>query len=109
MARFHGKVGYGRQIEKSPGSGVWIDEITEFPYQGEVIRNTRSIERGEKVNDDISVNNSISIVADQYAIDNSSNIKYVEWMGGLWAVTSIEFKPPRLILNLGSVYNGPTP
>jgi hypothetical protein len=109
MARFHGEVGYGQSKETSPGSGVWVNEIEEFPYFGDVVRNTRKLESGESLNDDITVANSISIVADQYAIDHFFNIKYVRWTGVLWTVTTVEVRSPRLILSLGGVYNGPTP
>lgn len=108
MARFHGEVGYGKSVEEPADSGIWVDKIEEFPYTGDVIRNTRNLESGEKLNDDISLTNSISIVADQYAIDHFFNIKYVRWAGALWTVTSVEVRSPRLILSLGSVYNGPT-
>ena len=109
MARFNGEVGYGNSEENPPASGIWVDQITEFPYTGDVVRNTRKLENGESLNNDISVGNSISIVADQYAIDHFFKIKYVRWMGVLWTVTSVEVRSPRLILSLGSVYNGPTP
>jgi hypothetical protein len=109
MARYHGVVGYGESVEDPPGSGVYVDLITEFPYTGDVIRNTRKLENGKSVNDDISVGNSISIVADQYAIEHFFNIRYVDWAGSLWTVTNVEVQRPRLILSLGRVYNGPTP
>jgi len=107
MARFHGEVGYGKSVESPPDSGKWIDEITEKAYTGDVIRNTRSLEAsGEKLNDDISLGNSISVVADQYAIENYAFIKYVRWDGVLWRVTNVEVRRPRLILSFGGVYNG---
>ena len=109
MAKFYGEVGYGEAIEDPTGSGVWIDRISECLYFGDVIRNTRNLESGEAINNDISVGNSISIVADQFAINHFFKIKYVRWAGILWTVTSVEVKSPRLILSLGSVYNGPTP
>ena len=109
MARFYGVVGYAVDtVETPPESGVWVDEIIEFPYQGDVVRNSRVTASNEKVNDDISVSNSISIVADQYAIDHFFKIKYVKWEGVLWTVTTVEVRTPRLILEIGSVYNGPT-
>ena len=64
MAKFHGKVGYGETVETSPG--VYDDVITEHYYYGDVIRNTRQLREGEKVNQDLTVGNSISIVADAY-------------------------------------------
>lgn len=107
MARFHDLVGYGSQIEDPPNSGIWVDHITEVPYYGDVIRNTRKLESGEGLNSNISVGNSISIVADEYANQHFFNIKYVMWAGVAWTVTSVEVKSPRLILSLGEVYNGP--
>lgn len=109
MARFRGKVGYGEAVEDPPGSGVYKDRITTHLYSGDVVRNSRSLDSGEKVNSDISVSNSISIIADAYACDHFMKIKYVEWAGVLWTVTNVEVQRPRLILSLGSVYNGTTP
>src|SRR4249919_1749225 len=109
MARFNGEVGYGIFVETPSDSGVWESVITEEPYFGDVIRNTRKMEAGDGVNPNLSVNNSISIIADEYAIQHFFEIKYVRWEGVLWSVTSVEVKAPRLILSLGSVYNGPTP
>ncbi len=109
MARFLGEVGYGESVETPPGSGVWVDRIVEIPYQGDIVRNTAKIEGGNGVNDDISVANSISIVADEYAVEHFFDIKYVRWAGSLWTVTMVEVRSPRLILSLGKVYNGPTP
>jgi hypothetical protein len=109
MARFFGVVGYGDSVESPDESGVWVDTVIEYSYFGDVIRNYRKLNGVETLNDDISVSNSISIVADEYAIDHFFKIKYVEWMGVLWTVSTVEVRSPRLILNLGSVYNGPTP
>lgn len=109
MARFYGRVGYGETVESPPDSGVWKDVITEYSYYGDVVRNTRQLVEGEKLNNDISVQNTIVIVADQYALLHFHLIKYVEWAGTLWTVTSVEVQAPRLLLRLGSVYNGPTP
>lgn len=109
MARFHGEVGYGTSVETPPGSGKWVDQITEYPYTGDVIRNQRNLESGDQLNDDITIANSISIVADQFAIENFALIKYVRWGGVCWTVPTIEVRHPRLILSIGKVYNGPFP
>ena len=108
MARFFGRIGYGESVEDDAGSGVWVDEITERSYYGDVIRNIRSLREGENLNSDLSVQNSISIVADAYANDHFFAIRYVEWAGALWTVSSVEVQSPRLLLSLGEVYNGPT-
>jgi hypothetical protein len=105
MARFYGKVGYGTTVETKPG--IWEDVIIEMSYFGDVQRNIRQLQSGERVNGDLSVNNSISIVADAYANANFFAIRYVEWVGTLWTVSDVEVRSPRLLLTLGGVYNGP--
>lgn len=106
MAKFFGSIGYGESVMQSPG--VWVDQIVERQYSGDIVRNTRQLTQGENVNPDISVGNSISIVADAYANDHFFAIRYVEWAGALWTVTDVEVQRPRLLLRLGEVYNGPT-
>lgn len=107
MTRYSGKVGYGASVETAPG--VLKDQITEVSYFGDVIRNSLRSREGESVNNDLSVSNSIGIVADEYAQGHFFNIRYVEWAGTLWTVTEVELQHPRLILRLGGVYNGPRP
>lgn len=109
MARFYGPIGYGSPVESPSNSGIWVDEIEEYEYSGDVIRNSRRLEDGQGLNSDIALVNQISIVADEFAFQHFFKIKYVGWMGVLWTVTSVEVRSPRLILSLGSVYNGPTP
>lgn len=106
MARFYGTIGYGIPTETAPG--VWEDDIVERNYYGDIVRNTRRLQDGQSVNSDISVNNSISILADAYANNHFHAIRYVEWAGALWTVTEVDVQSPRLLLRLGEVYNGPT-
>jgi hypothetical protein len=108
MARFSGEVGYGTTVESPVGSGVWVDQITEILYFGDVERVIRRNPESKTLHPDLAVNNSISIVADEYANQHFFKIKYVRWAGVNWTVTSVEVRSPRLILSLGSVYNGPT-
>lgn len=105
MAKFSGVVGYGETVESAPG--VWKDVITEKTYRGDVFRNTRQLREGESVNDDLSVNNSISIVADAYANEHFFAMRYIRWAGVLWKVDDVEVQRPRLLLRLGGVYDGP--
>lgn len=107
MAKFFGAVGYGATVETAPG--VWEDVITEKRYYGDVLKNTRRLQDGTDLNPDITVSNSISIIADAYANEHFFAIRYIEWAGTLWSVIEIEVKPPRLLMRLGGVYNGPRP
>lgn len=105
MAKYFGVIGYALgTVEEVPG--VWVDKIVERKYYGDVIRNSRGLQEAEKVNLDITVGNSISIVADAYANEHFFAIRYLDWAGTLWTVTDVVVESPRLILRLGGVYNG---
>jgi len=106
MARYYGRIGWAETAETAPG--VWEEVITERKYYGDVIRNSRRWENGESLNDNLIVSNSISILADEYAYTHLANIRYVEWMGSLWKPSSVEVQRPRIILQIGGVYNGDT-
>jgi hypothetical protein len=105
MAKFYGAIGYGETVESAPG--VYKDVIVEFQYRGDVVRNTRKIQEGQNLNNDLSVGNSISIVSDAYANEHFFAIRYIQWAGALWTVSDVEVQSPRLLLRLGGVYNGP--
>lgn len=104
MNKFYGKIGYAISEETVPG--VWVERIVERSYYGDVIRNIRRLQSSENLNDDINVSNEISIVVDAFANQNFHSMRYVEYMGTKWKVSSIEVKYPRLILSIGGVYNG---
>jgi hypothetical protein len=106
MAKFHGRVGFGETEEVNPG--VHSDVVAEYVYYGDVVQNRRGLRQGDNLNQDVTVSNSISIVADAYAREHFFAIRYVEWAGKLWTVSEVEVQAPRLILQLGEVYNGPT-
>lgn len=105
--KFYGPVGFGSPVELK--DGVWDQTITEYHYYGDVVKNTVRFEEAAKVNNDYTTGNSISIVADAYAIEHFFAIRYVEWLGVRWIVVNVEVLRPRLLLRLGGVYNGPTP
>lgn len=105
MTRFFGTVGFGKSTEVK--MGVWEDVITERKYYGDVIQNSRGLVESTDLNDDISVGNSISILADPYALEHFFAMRFVEWEGALWIVSNVVSQRPRLILRLGGVYNGP--
>lgn len=107
MAKYHGKVGFVVFEETAPS--VSTEVPVEREYFGEVTRNTKRWEASSYLNDNLQVNNLISIVADSYARNNLFAIRYISWMGSNWKVTNVEVQYPRLILTIGGVYNGPTP
>lgn len=107
MARYCGKIGYSITEETVPG--VWVDKIVEHIHYGDVLTNSSRWDNGTGLNDDISIRNELSIMADPFAFSNFQHIKYAEWMGTLWKVTSISVEYPRLRLSLGGEWNGETP
>lgn len=104
MAKYYGKIGYAITEEIKPG--VWKKRIIERNYFGDVIRNTRRLQSSGNLNDDITVSNEISIIADPFANENFHLILYVEFMGTKWKVSNVDVQFPRLILTIGEVYNG---
>ena len=104
--KFYGDIGYAEQVETAPG--VWQEQITTRKYSGDVIRVSSKTQSGSNLNDNLTVDNKISIVADPFAYANFSSMRYVDWMGALWKINSVEPQRPRLILSIGGVYNEQT-
>lgn len=107
MAKFYGPIGYAVSVQTAPG--VWTDVITEHNYYGDFVKNTTRIKENENLNDNLVLDNRLSIVGTMYAYDNYQAMRYVKWMGALWKISSVDVQRPRLILSIGSVYNGPVP
>lgn len=104
MSKYFGKIGFGVTEETKPG--VYEPQIIPKEYYGDIVRNSRRLENGGKVNDDLNINMTLSIVADPFAYQNFHQLKYVEYMGAKWKATSVEPQYPRLTITLGGVYNG---
>lgn len=102
MAKFYGTVGFVKNVESTPG--VWTEQVVERKYYGNVISRARSLQ-SNGVNDNISISDEISIVADPFANENYFAIRFVEYMGTRWKVQSISVQFPRLNLSLGGLYN----
>lgn len=105
MNKWFGKIGYVQEVQTAPS--VWTNEETVREYYGDVIRNTsRWSTNHDSTNDDLTINNQISIVTDPFAYQNFHSMKWIEFMDTKWKITSVEPKYPRLILTIGGVYNG---
>jgi hypothetical protein len=105
MAKWYGVVGY--EVSKQTAPGVWQPDITDRKYSGDIVRNqSRWSTSSESTNDNLNINNQISILADPFAYQNFHTMKYVEFMGAKWKITNVEVQRPRLILTVGGVWNG---
>lgn len=103
MGKFYGAIGYADTVETAPG--VWEEAIIERNYYGDVKKLSRRLQQTETLNDNITVSQIISIVADPYAYENFHTMRYVKWMGSSWKVTNIDVQRPRLNLTIGGIYN----
>ena len=104
MAKWFGKIGYVTHRQTKPS--VWSEEKTTREYYGDIIRNTSSWKNtSDSTNDDLSIDVQISIVADQFAFQHFSSMKWIELYDAKWKITKVEPKHPRLILSVGGVYN----
>lgn len=103
--KFFGTVGFV-ELEETQPNIFRESEPIERQYYGDVLKNSKKDEGGQWLNDNLNVDNRISIVADEYAYGHFFAIRYVVWENSKWKVKSVEVSRPRLILTIGGVYNG---
>ena len=107
MNKWFGTVGFMITEEDPEARGTHIEKIFERKYYGDILRfSQRWMTVSSKENDDLSVNNRLSILSDPFAMNHFHEIRYVEWMGKLFKVDSIEVDYPRLTLAIGGEYHG---
>ena len=93
MGKWFGKIGYAITGETEPG--LWEDTIVERQYYGDITSDRRKRQTSNEVNDNITLSNVISIIADPFAYENCSNMAYAEIMGTKWKITDICWKDCR--------------
>ncbi len=105
VAKWYGKIGYSETVEVKPG--VEQERITERNHYGDVTRNKRMLQSADQLNDNLNIANEFSIIADPYAKNHFHSMKYLEFMGTRWKISTVDASQyPRLILTVGGVYNG---
>ena len=103
--RVSGVIGYAIPTKIRPG--VVEDVIVEKKFRGETVRPPSSgPEESQKVNDDLRVGVTISVVAGAYHSTHVHQLRYISWQGNLWKVSNVDVQHPRLTLRLGGLYNG---
>lgn len=104
MAKWFGKIGYVTHVQSAPS--VWKNKETVREYFGDVIRNTSGWRSNtDSTNDDLTIDVQISIVADQFAYQHFSSMKWIELYDAKWKIIKVEPKHPRLILTVGGLCN----
>ena len=104
MAKFCAVIGFAVSEETKPG--VWENKITEREYCGDVIKNNRAWQTADQANDNLNITDQISIMPDDFAMENFYNMRYVVYLGARWKIASVSSARPRLTLTLGGLYNG---
>lgn len=105
MAKYAGMIGFAKNVEVE--SGDYEDVVTERRYRGDILRNNQKFAVGGTTSGELRITNQFSILADNYAFDHISEIRYLEWRGNRWIVDYIDIEYPRLVMTIGGLYNGP--
>ena len=64
MSKWFGKLGFVETKETEPS--VYSEIVTERDCYGDLTQNMRRLQSLDKVNDDISLANTLSVIADPY-------------------------------------------
>jgi hypothetical protein len=103
--KYSGKIGFWiENVEVKPG--VYKSKIVEKNYTGTLSWDNRHWQSTEYQNEDLRLNNSVSILSDMYMKENLASIRYITWKGSKWKVTNVEIGYPRITLTIGGIYNG---
>ena len=98
-----GKIGF---LVTENSNGIWSEHVIEKPFTGEIIKNSIQVESSNSVNDNLNLNNQISVIANKFVYDNFQYMKYDEVFGAMWKIKSAELQYPRLLLSIGGIWNG---
>jgi hypothetical protein len=108
MSKWFGKIGFTLPTQEVE-PGVWDSHVEEREYYGDMTSNRWKRQSSGEINDNLSLANVLSILADPFALENHSYIAYVEILGSKWKVSDVELQYPRMILSIGGVWNGNSP
>lgn len=104
--KFSGKVGFWLgDVETKPG--VFTPSIEEREYTGELLKNNKKAQNVDsQTNDNLVMEMRVSIIADIYMRENIMSVRYITYRGTKLKVTSVSIGYPRVILDVGGIYNG---
>ena len=108
--KFSGMIGFElERVEDPIRPSVYRPQIVEKHYKGDVLNRTSRWQASDTVTDNLNVSNRISVVSNKFLNENLSSMRYIVFKGVKWKINSITLQPPRLILEMGGVYNGDEP
>lgn len=100
--KWFGHIGF--EIQDLVEPGVYEPRIIDKPYYGDVERNYKTDKSSQSINNQYTLNNSISVICDPFLTENFHTIVYVTFMNAKWRPSSVEVQYPRLIIYMGDVY-----
>lgn len=106
MNKYYGKIGFVESVKTDDDdSDVYTEQTTERYYYGDITEKGSRWQNSQYLLDNKLVTIKFSILADPYAYEHFSAIKYIEWYNKKWKVTNIDIQYPRLVLTIGDLYN----
>ena len=106
--KYYDDVTFVLQQEDPQAPGVWKECKIVKPYMGDWKRVESRWNPASNVIDEKRVNNQLEIISDPFAVTNFMHIRCVKWMGHEWAVTTVTLRPPRIVMEIGGLYNAST-
>jgi len=106
--KYYDDVTFVLQQEDPQAPGDWKEYTIVKPYMGDWKRVESRWNQGSNLIDDKRVNNQLEIISDPFAVTNFTHIRCVKWMGHEWAVTTVTLRPPRIVMEIGGLYNAST-
>ena len=106
--KYYDDVTFVLQQEDPQAPGDWKEYKIVKPYMGDWKRVESRWNPGSNLIDDKRVNNQLEIISDPFAVTNFTHIRCVKWMGHEWAVTTVMLRSPRIVMEIGGLYNAST-
>ena len=108
MAKWVGTIGFAQQKEQETDgvpNGVWVEEIVQKKYSGDLLKHRIITQNFSEANDSMNISNQVSLIADPYALKNFVTMRYLTFMDTKWKIRDIDVEFPRIILTIGDIYN----
>jgi hypothetical protein len=90
-------------VETSPG--IYSSTIEEVEVSGEIRRPGVRWPQADQ-GDGLKAKHIFSMITPEGDDIDFVEVVYIIWRGRKWAVTNIEYKPPRVEYSFGGLYNG---
>lgn len=102
MAKYYDRLGFVFTSETDPG--IWSPRHEEYLYGGDITQTTASWNDSNRINGDLEINHTLSLICDSFLTQNLFALRYACYCGRRWRIRKIEVRNPRMILTLGSEY-----